>query len=129
MGYNDNVAWCDLYSLQVTGDPSPQGGTPTEVTVSFKFSQPFYGVFLRPNNWPWTVKLYAERYGSDIPPQFVSQAGTCNQVSPDYTVAIPVTLNAEGVYRVSAIVELDNNAGSVMGFSDTDVQISVWTAI
>lgn len=129
MGKNETTgATCDLYSLQVTGDPAPQGGTATEVTVKFKFSEPFYSVFLRPNNWPYTVKVYAEGFG-DVPEQRFQQSGTCNQASTDYTVVVPVTLSNEGVYKVSAIVELDNNAGFVMGYSDDEVQITVWTAI
>lgn len=123
------LATCDLYDLQVTGDPAPQGGTATQVTVHFKFSQPFYSVFLQPANWPWTVKVYAEGYGDYATEQTFTQAGMCNQSGPDYSVVVPITLNNEGVYKISAIVELDNNAGFVMGYSEKDVQIAVWTAI
>jgi hypothetical protein len=124
----------DLYDLQVTGDPSPRAGSPTEVTVKFRFLQPFYQVVWRPASWPWTVKVYAEGYGGrrlvgEGRPQEWSwtQPGTCTQASPYFTEKVPVTLNREGVYKLSAIVELDKGAGFVMGYADEEVQISVWT--
>ena len=127
MSANENSVTLDVYDLQVTGDPSPRAGTATEVTVSFRFNEPFYTNVFFANAWPFSVKLYAERIGAgavDIP----VQSFTCNQASPDYQLPIPVTLNQEGVYLISALVELDNNLGTVMGWSDTDVRISVWTA-
>ncbi len=120
---------CDLFDLQVTGDPAPEGGTPTEVAVSFRFLQPFYQVFWQPVDWPWTVKVLAEGYGPHATERIFTETGVCNQNNPEYTVPVPITLNREGVYKVSAIVELDNNAGFVMGYSEKDVQITVWTAI
>lgn len=126
----------NLYDLQITGDPSPRAGTATEVTVCFRFTQPLYSVIWRPFNWPFTVKVYVEGYGGTwLPGEGTPQertwtlAGTCTQASPDYCVKVPVTLSREGVYKVSAIVELDNNAGFVMGFLDSgkEGQISVWT--
>ena len=126
----------DLYDLQVTGDASPQAGSATEVEVKFKFSQPFYGTFVQPKSWPYTVKVYAEGYGgswdwTEGSPQERSwtKNGTCTQSSEDFAVKVPVTLNREGVYKLSAIVELDAQAGWVMGYSEKEVQISVWTAV
>ena len=125
----------DLYDLQVTGDSSPQAGAATEVTVKFKFLQPFYSAFLQPT-WPYTIKVYAEGYGGrwlageGRPQEWTwTLPGTCAQANPDFTEKVPVTLNREGVYKLSAIVELDNNAGFVMGYAETEVQISVWTAV
>ena len=63
----------------------------------------------RPEEWSWP------------------KPGTCTQASPDFTEKVAVTLNREGVYKLSAIVELDNNAGFVMGYSEEEDQISVWT--
>jgi hypothetical protein len=124
----------DLHDLQLTGDPAPQAGVATEVTVKFKFSQPFYRVVWRRANWPWTVKVYAEGYGGrwlageGRPQEWTwTLSGTCAQANPDFTEKVPVTLNREGVYKLSAIVELDKNAGFVMGYADEEVQISVWT--
>lgn len=118
----------DLYDLQVTGDESPQAGAATEVTVFFRVAEPFHATFLVGTGWPYEVKVYAEGYG-DFPGEYRSFAnGTCNATGPDYQVKVPVTLPDEGVYKVTAIVELSNNAGWVMGFSDQEVQITVWTA-
>jgi hypothetical protein len=127
----------DVYDLQVTGDESPKAGDATDVTVSFKFTEPFYTVFFRPQAWPFTVKVYAEGLGGDAPwppePGPVErrwqQGGSCTQGNPDYQVKVPVTLNREGVYKLSAIVELDNNAGFVMGFSEKEAQVTAWTAV
>jgi hypothetical protein len=123
----------DLYDLQLTGDPSPRAGAATEVTVFFRFTEPFYGTFFYPS-WPWTVKVYAEGYGGrwlageGRPQEWTwTRSGTCSQASPDYQEKVPVTLAREGVYKLSAIVELDNNAGFVMGYAETEVQVSVWT--
>ena len=124
----------DLHDLQLTGDPAPQAGVATEVTVKFRFLQNFYQVVWQPANWPWTVKVYAEGYGGrwlageGRPQEWTwTLPGTCAQANPDFTEKVPVTLNREGVYKLSAIVELDNNAGFVMGYADKEVQISVWT--
>ena len=127
----------DVYDLEVTGDPSPPAGAATEVTVSFKFTQPFYDTIWKKYNWPFTIKVYAEGYGDPWPPAgepggpyewWWTRNGNCNQANPDYQIPVPVSLMSEGVYKLSAIVELDNNTGFVMGFSEEDVQISVWTA-
>jgi hypothetical protein len=117
----------DLTNLAVTGDASPQAGTATEVTVSFSFVQPFYSIFLRPTSWPFTVKVYAEGLGDWAREDIARVNGTCNQPGPDYEIVVPVTLDREGVYLVSALVELDDGAGIVMGYSDQQTQISVWT--
>jgi hypothetical protein len=125
----------DVYDLQVTGDPSPQAGTATEVTVSFRFTEPFYTVFFRPPQWPFTIKVYAEGLGAAFvfPPEpgpietRWQQPGNCTQANPDYQAKVPITINREGVYKLAAIVELDRNAGFVMGYSEKEVQISVWT--
>lgn len=129
----------DLYDLQIAGDESPQAGVATSVDVSFNFTQPYHDVFLAPANWPFMVKVYAEGYGIPFPAppgepsgpyewQW-SIPGNCNQPgNPDYTVNVPITLQREGVYKLTAIVELDLGAGFIMGFSETEVQVSVWTA-
>jgi hypothetical protein len=119
--------WLDVTNLEVTGDDSPEAGVATEVTVSFVFTQPMYGIFLAPAQWPFTVKIYAEGLGDWAVEQRTEQAGTCNQANPDYQVAVPVTFPNEGVYLISALVELDNGAGTVMGWSDQEVRISAWT--
>ena len=127
----------DVYDLEVTGDESPKAGEATEATVSFKFTEPFYTVIFKPPAWPFTVKVYAKGLGRAGPftpePGPVErrwqQGGSCTQATPDYQVKVPVTLNREGVYKLSAIVELDNNAGFVMGFSEKEAQVSVWTAV
>jgi hypothetical protein len=119
----------DLVDLQVTGEESPRAGTATEVTVSFRFAEPFYSAFLRPSAWPYTIKVYAEGYG-DLARELQSEkAGTCTQASPDFEERVSITFDREGVYMLSAIVELDKKAGFVMGFSEKQVQISAWTAM
>lgn len=120
----------DVFDLEVTGDPSPEAGTATEVTVSFRFSQPFYGTFLHnpTTEWPFEVKVYAEGLGDWAREQRTLQNGTCNQADPEYRVAVPVTLDREGVYLISALVELGPMGGWVMGWSDKEARITVWTA-
>jgi hypothetical protein len=129
MSANDNVVTLDLYDLQVTGDPSPQTGTATEVTVSFRFTEPFYTNVFLANNWPFTVKIYAEGLGDWATEERAEQSFICDQANPDYQIPIPLTLDNEGVYLISALVELDNNLGTVMGWSDQEVKIAVWTSV
>lgn len=117
----------DLYKLEVTGDDSPPAGTATQVKVSFKFSEPFYTYVWLDGNWPFTVKIYAERIGGGPDYDLAQVAYNCDQPSPDYEKTIDVTLPREGVYIVSAIVELDKHMGSVMGWADQPVQITAWT--
>ena len=134
---NPPFAFLDVTGLSVTGDPSPGIGVPTQVTVDFRFPAPFHNIFLSPTNWPYTVKVYAEGYGGWVPGEGTPQerafqvAGNCDQAGQNanvYQVNVPVTLTREGVYRMSAIVELDNGAGFIMGFADDPVQINVWSA-
>ena len=97
----------------------------------------FHNIFLQPPNWPYTVKVYAEGFGGFVPGEGVPQErawtknGICNQVGANsnlYSVSLPITLGVEGVYKLSAIAELDNGAGIIMGYSETTVQISVWSS-
>ncbi len=137
--YNETpvpFAYLDVTDLTVTGDPAPQAGIATEVTVKFEFPEMFHNIFLRPQNWPYSVKIYAEGFGGFVPGEGAPQErawiknGICNQVGANsnlYTVAVPITLGVEGVYKLSAIAELDNGAGIVMGYTDKTVQISVWS--
>jgi hypothetical protein len=123
-----NTVLLDVTNLEVTGDSSPEAGTATEVSVSFVFAQPLYSVVWQPANWPFTIKVYAEGIGAR-PELITTQPGTCNQANPDYVVPVPLTLGAEGVYLITALVELDNGAGFIMGWSEEERRISAWTAI
>lgn len=140
MGYNNPpvpFAYLNVTNLAVTGDVSPEAGVATQVTVKFEFPLLFHNIFLKPQNWPYTVKVYAEGYGGYVPGEGMPQerawtkSGTCNQTGPNanqYSIDVPITLLREGVYSASAIVELDNGAGIIMGFADTPVQINVWSS-
>lgn len=129
-------AYLNVTDLTVTGDSAPQVGVATQVTVKFVFPAMFHDIFLRPQNWPYTAKVYAEGYGGFVPGEGIpeerawTKSGTCNQSGPtanEYSVDVPITLSREGVYSLTVIVELDNGAGIIMGFADTPVQIGVWS--
>ena len=112
----------------VTAEQSTvKAGEKTKVTVKFSCKGDPQAEWYCDKSWPFTAKVYLEGLGTR-PEQDWWASGNLEPDEGDYEKEIEVgPLNSEGVYEVGALVELDDDAGFVMGHYDGDLKISVWT--
>ena len=109
-------------------DSTVEHGTTTDVTVKFSCKGDPQAEFWRDKKWPFTAKVYLEGFGSHPPEDQWWAHGKLDPAEEDYEQVVSIgPLNLEGVYEVAALVELDDDAGFVMGHYDGDYKISVWT--
>ncbi len=133
-----NYTWFDVTGVTVK-DATVRKGQTAELTVKFTcdgdlLAEWFRGDFTPavptpPPPFDFDVKVYLEGMGSlaDVDVPEVTGNLVPNQANYEIKVTTP-TLNKEGIYEVTALVELGHNAGFVMGHWDGDLKISVWDA-
>jgi hypothetical protein len=107
--------------------PTIQNGKRTTVTVSFFCKGDPQAEWYCDKSWPFTAKVYLEGFGTRPERQWTA-SGNLAPGQGDYEMEVEVgPLNLEGVYAVGALVELDDDAGFVMGHYDGDLKLSIWT--
>ena len=133
-----NYDWFNVTDITVE-DATVRSGFPAKLTVKFScdgdlLAEWFRGDFLPPVPTPpppfdYEVKVYLEGMGrvADVDVPVVTGDLVPNQADYEVLVTTP-NLSQEGVYEVTALVELGHNAGFVMDHWDGDLKISVWTA-
>jgi hypothetical protein len=108
-------------------DKTVEHGQKTKVTVKFTCAGDPLAKFFTKKKWPYTTKVYLEGFGPRPETQWQAP-GNLEEGEKDYEAEVEIgPLNREGVYEVGALVELDGDAGFVMGHYDGDLKISIWT--
>lgn len=123
-----NYPYFQVTDLTVS-DTTVKSGEKVTVTVKFTCSGDPQGEWYCNHNWPYTAKIYLEGFGTSAEQQWTS-SGKLNPGVEEYEKDIEIgPLTGEGIREVGALVELDDDAGFVMGHYDGDLKLSVWTAV
>jgi hypothetical protein len=111
-------------------DSTVKVGSSVDVKVTFSCKGDPQAEFYRKKQWPFTAKVYFEGFSSWPPEPYGWASGKLEKDKEVYEQVVTVgPLNKEGVYEVAALVELDDDAGFVMGHYDGDFKISIWSEI
>jgi hypothetical protein len=123
-----NYPWFQVTDLTAE-DTTVKHGETTTVTVKFSCTGDPQADFYTERDWPFTVKVYLEGFGPGTARERIwTDPGNLEKDEPDYEHKVEIgPLDLEGVYEVGALVELDDDAGFVMGHYDGDLKISIWT--
>jgi len=123
-----NYAYFQVVDV-TAADTTVESGEKTTVTVKFTCKGDPQAKFYTKKSWPYTAKVYLEGFGSRPEDEWEAH-GKLAPGQEEYEKDVEIgPLTSEGVYEVGALVELDDEAGFVMGHYDGDLKISIWTEI